>query len=395
MPVAALAFAIWLYLALGRGGYWRFDLPEQVREPDALPAVVAVVPARNEAAGVGRAVQSLLDQDYPGSLHVLLVDDHSEDGTAEEALTAAARSLRPEGLTVRRSPALPPGWAGKVWAMRTGLEAAREVVPDAVYVLFTDADIDHPPGGLRQLAARSEAERLDLNSLMVRLHCETFAERATMPAFVYFFRMLYPFRWVGDPGNAVAAAAGGVMLVRRDALDRIGGLAAIRNELIDDCALAAAIKSGGHRIRLELAEEARSLRGYRSAGGVWRMITRSAYTQLRYSPLLLAGVALAMALVFLVPPVLTVVADGPARWIAASAWALMAASYLPALKYHGRSPLWAPALPLVAAFYLGATLDSARRHRMGRGGEWKGRVRRAGAEPSNPSTGSNTSRQKT
>lgn len=375
MPVAALALAVWLYLALARGGYWRFDLPEPIRDSGALPAVVAVVPARNEAAVVGKAVKSLLDQDYPGALHVVLVDDHSGDGTADEALTAAARSLRPEGLTVRRSPALPPGWAGKVWAMRTGLEAARELVPDAVYVLFTDADIDHPLAELRRLAARSEAERLDLNSSMVRLHCETLAERATMPAFVYFFRMLYPFRWVDDPGSTVAAAAGGVMLVRREALDRIGGLAAIRSELIDDCALAAAIKSGGHRIRLELAEEARSLRGYGTAGGVWRMIARSAYTQLRYSPLLLAGVALAMTLVFLVPPVLTMVADGPARWIAASAWALMAASYLPALKYHGRSPLWAPALPLVAAFYLGATLDSARRHWMGRGGEWKGRVR--------------------
>jgi hopene-associated glycosyltransferase HpnB len=285
--------------------------------------------------------------------------------------------LRPEGLTVERSPALPQGWAGKVWAMRTGVEAA----PDAAYVLFTDADIEHPPGGLRQLAALSEAEGLDLNSLMVRLHCETFAERAAMPAFVYFFRMLYPFRWVDDPGHAVAAAAGGVMLVRREALARIGGLAAIRNELIDDCALAAAIKSGGNRIRLDLAEEARSLRGYGTASGVWRMIARSAYTQLRYSPLLLAGIFVAMTLVFHVPPVLTMAAEGPARWIAAGAWALIAASYLPALRYHGRSPLWAPALPLVAAFYLGATLDSARRHWIGRGGEWKGRVRIGGTDP--------------
>ncbi|GEO42366.1 glycosyl transferase [Skermanella aerolata] len=375
LPVAALAFAIWLYLLLGRGGYWRFGLPKAVVEPAALPPVVAVVPARNEAAVVGRAVASLLDQDYPAPLHVVLVDDHSDDGTAAAARAAAAGSRRPGGLTVCRAPVLPPGWAGKVWAMRTGLEAAAETVPDAAYVLFTDADIDHPPGGLRQLAARSEAERLDLNSLMVRLHCETVAERATMPAFVYFFRMLYPFRWVNDPGHAVAAAAGGVMLVRREAVDRIGGLTTIRSELIDDCALAAAIKAGGHRIRLELAEEARSLRGYGGAGNVWRMIARSAYTQLRYSPLLLAGVALAMTLVFIVPPVVTVAAEGPARWMAAAAWTLMVASYLPALKYHGRSPLWAPALPLVAAFYLGATLDSARRHRMGRGGEWKGRMR--------------------
>jgi hopene-associated glycosyltransferase HpnB len=370
--ISALSLVIWLYLLAGRGGYWSFSLPEPVREENGgLPGLVAVVPARNEAAVVGRAVASLLNQDYPAPLHVVLVDDHSDDGTDDAALAAAAGSLRPEGLTVERAPALPQGWAGKVWAMRTGVEAA----PDAAYLLFTDADIEHPPGGLRQLVARSEAERLDLDSLMVRLHCETFAERAAMPAFVYFFRMLYPFRWVNDPGRPVAAAAGGVMLVRRAALERIGGLAAIRGELIDDCALAAAVKAGGHRIRLELADEARSLRGYGTAGGVWRMIARSAYTQLRYSPLLLTGVALAMTLVFLAPPVLALAADGAARWMAAAAWALMAASYVPALKYHGRSPLWAPALPLVAAFYLGATLDSARRHWAGRGGEWKGRVR--------------------
>jgi hopene-associated glycosyltransferase HpnB len=373
--ISTITLIIWLYLLLGRGGYWRFGLPVPVREASGLPGVVAVVPARNEAAVVGRAVASLLDQDYPAPLHVVLVDDHSDDGTAEAARVAAAASLQPEALTVCRSPALPPGWAGKVWAMRAGLEAVLEVALDAHYVLFTDADIEHPPGGLWQLVARSEAERLDLNSLMVRLHCETFAERAAMPAFVYFFRMLYPFRWVNDPGRKVAAAAGGVMLVRRAALERIGGLAAIRGELIDDCALAAAVKAGGHRIRLELADEARSLRSYGSAGNVWRMIARSAYTQLRYSPPLLAGVVFAMTLVFLVPPVLTLAADGAARWLAASAWALMAASYLPALKYHDRSLLWAPALPVVAAFYLGATLDSARRHWVGRGGEWKGRVR--------------------
>jgi hopene-associated glycosyltransferase HpnB len=375
--ISALSLIIWLSLLAGRGGYWRFSLPEPVRDAGGLPDVVAVVPARNEAAVVGRAVASLLNQDYPASLHVVLVDDHSEDGTADVARAAAAGSLRPEGLTVERSPALPQGWAGKVWAMRTGVEAA----PDAAYVLFTDADIEHPPGGLRQLAALSEAEGLDLNSLMVRLHCETFAERAAMPAFVYFFRMLYPFRWVNDPGCGIAAAAGGVMLVRRAALERIGGLEAIGGELIDDCALAAAIKAGGHRIRLELADEARSLRGYGTAGNVWRMIARSAYTQLRYSPPLLAGVALAMTLVFLVPPVLTLAADGAARWMAAAAWALMAVSYMPALRYHARSPLWSPALPLVAAFYLGATVDSARRHWIGRGGEWKGRVRPAEPNP--------------
>jgi hopene-associated glycosyltransferase HpnB len=373
--ISALALIIWLYLLAGRGGYWRFGIPEPVREVGSLPGVVAIVPARNEAAVVGKAVASLLNQEYPAPLHVVLVDDHSEDGTADVARAAAAGSLRPEGLTVRRSPPLPPGWAGKVWAMRAGVEGAHDAAPDADYVLFTDADIEHPAGGLRQLVARSEAERLDLNSLMVRLHCETFAERAAMPAFVYFFRMLYPFRWVNDPGHSIAAAAGGVMLVRRAALERIGGLSAIRGELIDDCALAAAVKAGEHRIRLELAAEARSLRGYGGAGNVWRMIARSAYTQLRYSPLLLAGVVLAMTLVFIIPPVLALAADGVARWLAAGAWLLMTASYVPALKYHGSSPLWAPALPLVAAFYLGATLDSARRHWAGRGGEWKGRVR--------------------
>jgi hopene-associated glycosyltransferase HpnB len=380
--VSALALIIWIYLLLARGGYWRFGIPRPVRETGGSPAVVAVVPARNEAAVVGTAVASLLDQDYPAPLHVILVDDHSEDGTAEAAKAAAAGSRRPDGLTVCRSPALPQGWAGKVWAMHTGLEAAAGVAPEAAYVLFTDADIAHPPDGLLPLVARAEDEGLDLNSLMVRLHCEIPAERATMPAFVYFFRMLYPFAWVNDPHRPIAAAAGGTMLVRREALQRIGGLAAIRSELIDDCALAAAIKAGEpHRIRLDLAGEARSLRGYGSAGGIWRMIARSAYTQLRHSPPLLAGVFLAMTLVFIVPPVLALGADGAARWMAAAAWLLMAVSYVPALTYHGRSPLWAPALPLVAAFYLGATLDSARRHWVGQGGEWKGRVRSAEPNP--------------
>src|SRR4051794_9534673 len=263
--IAALALIIWLYLLAGRGGYWHFGISEPVRQVGGTPGVVAVVPARNEAAVVGQAITSLLNQDYPGPLHVVLVDDHSVDGTADVVLAAAAGSLRPEGLTVCRSPALPPGWAGKVWAMRTGVAAAHNAAPDAEYVLFTDADIEHPAGGLRQLVARSEVERLDLNSLMVRLYCETFAERAAMPAFVYFFRMLYPFRWVNDPRRPIAAAAGGVMLVRRAALERIGGLSAICGELIDDCALAAAVKAGGHRIHLDLADEARSLRGYGSA----------------------------------------------------------------------------------------------------------------------------------
>jgi hopene-associated glycosyltransferase HpnB len=374
--IALLTLAIWGYLLAARGRFWRMDVAVAPSAPAAgmdWPAVTAVVPARDEAEVVGAAVRSLLDQDYGGPLHVILVDDDSSDGTADRAREAARCSRRPDALTVVRARARPSGWVGKVWAMAEGLARAEADHPAARYILFTDADIGHPQNGLGALVTRAETDGLDLASLMVRLHCETPAERALIPAFVFFFRMLYPFAWVGDPARSMAAAAGGVMLVRRSALDRIGGLAVIRSALIDDCALARALKAGGP-IWLGLADRTHSIRGYGSLAALWKMVARSAYTQLDHSPLLLAGTVLGMALTFIAPPALLLAGGGPAL-PGGIAYAAMIAAYLPSLRYYRCSLLWALALPAVALIYLGATLDSARRHWAGRGGEWKGRTR--------------------
>jgi hopene-associated glycosyltransferase HpnB len=266
---------------------------------------------------------------------------------------------------------------GKVWAQAEGLCAARHAFPQARYLFLTDADIVHDRLALRRLVARAEGGRFVLTSLMVRLRCVSLAEKALMPAFVFFFAMLFPFRLVNQPGSPVAAAAGGCMLARADTLAAIGGIAAIKGALIDDCALAAAMKARGP-IRLDFALHSFSLRGADGWSGIWNMIARSAYTQLRCSPWKLAGAVAGMLWLFAAPPALAL-APAPAAWLARAAWLLMAAIYLPMLRYYRRSPLWAPALPLVALFYLGATLASAWRHRHGRGGQWKGRAQAARA----------------
>ncbi|MGJ7917034.1 glycosyltransferase [Massilia sp. LXY-6] len=374
--MAALSCAIllaWLVLALLRGGFWRVRLPAPRSEPARWPPVVAVVPARDEAELLGAALGSLLTQDYPGAWHVIVVDDHSSDGTAAVAGATARRLGLERRLTVVRARPLPPGWAGKVWAQAEGMAVLAERFPGTVYVLLTDADIAHAPSMLRQLLARAEAEQRVLSSLMVRLRCDSKAERALVPAFVFFFAMLYPFDWVNQPGSRSAAAAGGCMLARLDALAAIGGLAAIRGALIDDCALAAALKRRGP-IRLDLADSSRSLRAY-GWRAFWNMIARSAYTQLRHSPWRLAATAAGMLLLYAAPPALLLLLGpgSPAGAMAGAAWLIMAAIYCPMLRYYGRPLLQAPALPLVALFYLGATLASAWRHLHGRGGQWKGR----------------------
>jgi hopene-associated glycosyltransferase HpnB len=370
--LATISACAWLYLLMGRGGFWRGWREPPAPSTKQFPAVVAIVPARNEAACIGGALQSLFAQDYPGSLSVIVVDDHSSDATAEIARRAAAHAV--DRLTVVDAPRLLPGWTGKLWAMQAGLERAASLFPDAPYILFADADIEHGPQAIRRLVSRAEAGALDLVSLMVRLRLISLAERALVPAFVFFFRMLYPFAWVNSAASPVAAAAGGCMLVRRAALAGIGGLAAIRGALIDDCALAQAIKSGG-RIRLDVAETSRSVRAYAGFGDIWRLIARTAYAELRYSPLRLVVAIAGMAIVFEAPPLLALFGTGIAQWLGIVAWAAMAIAFLPCLAYHGASIIWAPGLPLVALFYLAATLDSARRHALGVGGEWKGRVR--------------------
>ncbi|AOJ82924.1 hypothetical protein WS86_19520 [Burkholderia savannae] len=381
--LSCLSLVIWLVLLFGRGGFWRAR-PARRLPPDARgaaagagwPAVAAVVPARNEADVIGEAVKSLVGQDYDGAFHLIVVDDHSTDGTADAARAAAAAAGRADRLTVLTAQPLPAGWSGKVWAQSQGIAAVRSLGLPADYLLLTDADIGHPPDALAQLVTRAQAEQRDLVSLMVRLRCDSFWEKALIPAFVFFFAKLYPFSWVNDPRNKTAGAAGGCMLVRRDALEEAGGIESIRGALIDDCSLAARIKhrgAGHHPIRLDLAERSVSLRPYDSWRDIWNMIARTAFTQLRYSPVLLLGTLVGMTIIYLMPPV-AALAYGARAWPAWLAWASMCTAYAPMLSYYRRSPWWAPALPLVALFYVGATFASAVRYWRGKGGQWKARV---------------------
>ena len=375
LALAAVALAAWIYLLAGRGGFWlareRDDLGLPP-EPPTWPAVTAVIPARNEADVIEPAVASLLTQDYPGALQLVVVDDASDDGTGERAAAAAARMGAGDRLTVLTGRPLPPGWTGKLWAVSQGVEeATRAGAPPLL--LITDADIAHAPQTLRRLVTRAEAGRLTLVSLMAKLSVATWPERFLIPAFVFFFDMLYPFAWVGDPKRATAAAAGGCMLVRREALEAAGGVAAIRGEIIDDCALAARLKAQGP-IWLGLTDSAVSLRPYRSLAEIGRMVSRSAYAQLGYSPVMLAGTVTGMALVYLAAPIIALAADGPARWIALGAWGLMALAFQPMLAFYRRSPLWGLMLPLIGAAYTLFTLQSALQVWRGRGGMWKGRA---------------------
>lgn len=380
MPVievlSCLSLLVWMFFLFCRGGFWRIELPAPAPAPAQWPGVVAIVPARNEAACIGRSLRSLLDQDYAGELTVILVDDHSDDGTASIAEAVAREAGAAHRLKVMAAPPLPADWVGKVWAQQQGVAAAAAIAPQAEFIFLTDADVDHPAGELASLVARAIAGRLDLASEMVRLRAVSTAERWLVPAFAYFFAQLYPPRWIADPRRATAAAAGPCMLVRRAALDRIGQLAAIRSAIIDDCALAAALKPHGP-IRLDPSKGAVSLRVYADWRPIWQMVARSAFTELHGSYLALAGVTVTMLLNFLVPPLLAIAGALSGAWWgwpAAAAWLAMAISYRPTLR-HYRQPGWhAWLMPLVALFFLGAMLDSARLRRLGRGGEWKGRV---------------------
>lgn len=367
VALGALTLVIWLVLLLGRGMFWlarERDTRAMPPEPHVWPDVVAVVPARDEADVIARSVGSLLRQDYPGRFRVILVDDQSSDGTDE-----IARALGSDRLEVLTGAALARGWTGKLWAVSQGVAHAGE---GPRYLWLTDADIEHAPDTLRMLVTRGEADGLSLVSLMALLHCETPPERMLVPAFVYFFQMLYPFGQVNCP-KGIGAAAGGCMLVRRTSLEQAGGIAAIRGALIDDCTLGALLKQQGP-VWLGLTRRSCSIRPYRGFSPVAAMISRSAYAQLRYSPLLLAGTVFGMAIVYLVPPALALFADGLARWLGLAAWAIMAITFQPMLRFYRRSPLWGVALPGIAAFYLGCTMLSAWQHLRGRGGMWKGRA---------------------
>jgi hopene-associated glycosyltransferase HpnB len=375
LALAALSLAVWLYLLLGRGFFWLAQVPKAVA-PDAgapWPGVVAVVPARNEAALVGETVASLLAQDYPGRFSVVLVDDHSDDDTAAVARAAAARLGKAERLRVLGARALPPGWSGKLWALAEGVRQVEAAGEPPELFLFTDADVAHHPLNLRELAARLVAENRDLVSLMVLLRARSLAERFLIPAFVFFFAMLYPFPWSNDPRRSTAAAAGGCILMKRSVWHRIGGFASIRGALIDDCALAQRVKSMGGSLWLGLTRDTRSLRDYPRVADIWRMVARTAYSQLRYSPLLLAATVLGLVVTYLLPPLL-LLWGGPTAWIAGAAWLAMSVAYVPTLRLYRQSLLWAPLLPAISLVYLAATVDSAHRHWRGGGSQWKGRV---------------------
>lgn len=371
-----LPLVIWLVLLFGRGMYWRArERDDRLEPPQDLmqwPSVTAVVPARNEADVIKDTIGSLMAQDYPGRLRVILVDDESTDGTADAARTLDDGSK----LTVLTGAKRPEGWTGKLWAVSQGVALASERdAPD--YVWLTDADIAHTPENLTHLIARAEEDGLVLTSLMAKLHCKSWSERFFIPAFVYFFDMLYPFRWVNDPKKKMAAAAGGCMLIQRAALEAAGGIAAIRHEIIDDCAMGRLMKGQGP-IWLGLTNRARSIRPYQGMGEIRRMVARSAYAQLHYSPLLLLGTLIGLILIFLAPPAWALFAEGDS-WIAgAVSWGLMAASFRPMLRFYGRSPFWGLALPAIGLLYALFTLDSAVQHWRGRGGMWKGRAQAMG-----------------
>ncbi|MFN6469393.1 MAG: glycosyltransferase [Nostoc sp. SerVER01] len=426
-----LSLAIWLGLLCFWGQFWRLDQQLEVTETPlkSLPAVCAVVPARNEAELLPISLRSLLLQDYPGSLDVFLVDDRSTDRTANFAEGVAHAVGKPQQLHIILGESLPPGWSGKLWAVEQGIKNASKLTPD--YFFLTDADIEHDVSNLCRLVAKAEQENLDLVSVMVRLRCESFWEKLLIPAFVFFFQKLYPFRWVNNPNHPIAAAAGGSILIRKQALERIGGIQAIRQALIDDCALAKAVKksgglaeddtgTGGHgeaeifsfpaspfgfgsldstgtaktptssprlpisvssptgRIWLGLSTLTRSLRPYNSLTTIWDMIARTAYTQLNYSPLLLLGTLVGMSLIYLVPPLGLLLGVVWGNWAIAFtgllAWLLMTLAYYPTIRFYKCSFWLAFSLPAIAFLYTLMTVDSALRHWQGRGGNWKGRV---------------------
>jgi hopene-associated glycosyltransferase HpnB len=369
------ALAIWLYLLAGRGGFWLARVRDDTTvaaPPDKWPSVVAIVPARNEADVIAQSVRSLLGQDYPGPFRIVVIDDGSSDGTAATALQAQRMSTREGALDVISGAELPSGWTGKMWALEQGVRHAK-AAGASDYFLLTDADIGHAPDNLRTLVARAEQEGRVLVSLMAELSCTTRSERFLIPAFVFFFQMLYPFGWVARSDHKMAAAAGGCMLVKRDALERAGGIAAVRSEIIDDCALARRLKRQGP-IWLGLTRRARSLRPYGGFAAIGGMVSRSAYAQLGYSASVLAGTVAAMVLIYVAPPLIALFAEGPARWAGLAAWLVMALSMQPMLRFYRVSPIWGLALPAMGAAYTLFTVQSAVAVWRGRGGLWKGRV---------------------
>ena len=368
-------------LTFFRGAFWQlqaFDddiAPHQ--SPPVWPRVLCVMPARNEAETIARAVSSLARQKYPGELRIVIVDDHSEDATSDLARTAAQEACAAERVRILQAEVLPSGWTGKLWALQQGVASSQQ--DSLEYFWFTDADIEHAPDTLARLVSRAEQQRLDLVSLMVLLQAKSFAERLLIPPFLYFFLKLYPPSWIADRKARTAGAAGGCVLLGRTALERIGGFAAIRGEVIDDCALARSVKRSGGDIWMGLTRKSLSLRAYQTFGEIRDLIARTAFTQLNYSSLLLLGTLAGMLLTYVAPVVLAFYPQ-PVVWrLGLAAWLLMVLTYFPTVRFYGLSALWAPFLPVAAVFYSYATWLSAVRYWLGRGGQWKGRSQAARA----------------
>jgi hopene-associated glycosyltransferase HpnB len=384
---AVILLTIWFYLFIAHGSFWNVRLFDDddatIPQPSSWPAVTAIIPARNEAETIAQTIASLAQQNYPGKFSIVVVDDHSEDATANLAQQAAqANRKNPNAsidVTILIAPTLQPNWTGKLSALNAGvLHATKENAP--TYLWFTDADIVHAPDTLSRLVSRAEYQHLDLNSLMVLLRAESLPERFLIPPFLFFFLMLYPPRRIASSSSSVAGAAGGCILLRRDALDRIGGLASICSEVIDDCALARAVKNAAHvggikkaNIWMGLTRKSRSLRAYTTFGEIRDMIARTAFTQLRYSTILLIFTLLGLVALYFAPIALLFAHDTFTRVVALATWLLMSLLFLPTVRFYRISTHWAATLPAAAAFYAAATFLSALRYWTNRGAQWKGR----------------------
>ncbi len=373
-----LSLFAWLSLLLFWGNFWRADclLESDFHQIETYPTVLVIVPARDEAEVIATSLSSLLGQDYLGKLAVFVVDDNSSDRTREIARKTAVKFNR-ECQIISGKP-LAKGWKGKVWAMHQGIEYARSQDPPADYFLLTDADIKHDSDNLTRLVAKAKQENLDLVSLMVLLRCESFWEKLLIPAFVFFFQKLYPFSWVNNPQKAIAAAAGGCILISREVLSAIGGIPAIKDALIDDCTLAQLVKSRDKNIWLGLSETTVSLRGYDNLKVIWDTVARTAFTQLNYNSLLLVGTVIGMTAIYLAAPFCLTFGILTGSWsiisISAITWLLMTLAYLPTVKLYNLSVVWALSLPAIAFLYTLMTIDSAIKYYWGRGGAWKGRT---------------------
>lgn len=369
--VAVLTVATWFYLVFARGAFWRIQSAKPVARdrPEFPGVVVAVVPARNEAEVIGPVVTSLLSQSV--AMPVILVDDDSTDGTADVARRAAEKAGKADGLIVIPGKPLPSGWTGKLWSMHQGIERARAMNP--AWLLLVDADVVHGPETVANLGMIASQGPHDLVSFMVKLHCESLAEKLLIPAFVYFFFMLYPPAWTRDTRRSTAGAAGGCMLVRTETVDRAGGLRSIRGAVIDDCSLARLLKQHGGRLWIGLTDQSRSLRRYETFSQIERMISRTAFNQLKHSSLLLLGTVAGMVITYLAPLLLLLTHSKLTIFAGAATWAAMTVTYSSMVRYYRLNAAWALTLPIAALFYLGSTIHSALNYWSGRGGNWKGR----------------------